>query len=36
MKGLEDIGVKFDDRGLLDLKDGIQTSVSNIYAVGVI
>lgn len=30
--GLEDIGVKMDERGIID--DNTQTSVSNIYAVG--
>ena len=32
--GLENVGVKVDDRGRVDVNEHLQTSVSNIYAIG--
>ena len=32
--GLENIGVKVDERGRVDVNENLQTSVSNIYAIG--
>src|SRR3546814_175462 len=32
--GLEDVGVKLDDRGRIDVDDRFQTSVPGIYAIG--
>ncbi len=32
--GLENIGVKLDERGRVDVNENLQTSVSNIYAIG--
>jgi dihydrolipoamide dehydrogenase len=32
--GLENIGLKLDDRGRVDVNDQLQTSISHIYAIG--
>ena len=32
--GLEEIGIKFGERGLLEVDKQCRTSISNIYAIG--
>ena len=32
--GLDNVGVKVDERGRVDVNENLQTSVSNIYAIG--
>ncbi len=32
--GLEEVGIKTDQRGFIEINDNMQTSVSNIYAIG--